>query len=124
MALDKFERANLNRLLKCVAPNQNKIDRIKKKVREDAEKAFATIEELKRQNEGFQELIDELRAKENAPEEDPIDLEPLEGEEEVENKGEEEEGVVFQEDDSDDLIDVFLAEDTTEGEEEDNPFNI
>lgn len=124
MALDKFERANLNRLLKCVAPNQNKIDRIKKKVREDAEKAFATIEELKRQNEGFQELIDELRAKENAPEEDPIDLEPIEVEEEVEDKGEEEEGVVSQEDDSEDLIDAFLAEDTTEGEEEDNPFNI
>lgn len=124
MALDKFERANLNRLLKCVAPNQNKIDRIKKKVREDAEKAFAIIEELKRQNEGFQELIDELRAKENAPEEDPIDLEPLEVEEEVEDKGEEEEGVVSQEDDSEDLNDAFLAEDTTEGEEEDNPFNI
>lgn len=124
MALDKFERANLNRLLKCVTPNQNRIDRIKKKVREDAEKAFATIEELKRQNEGFQELIDELRAKENAPEEDPIDLEPIEVEEEVEDKGEEEEGVIFQEDDSEDLNDTFLAEDTTEGEEEDNPFNI
>lgn len=124
MALDKFERANLNRLLKCVTPNQNRIDRIKKKVREDAEKAFATIEELKRQNEGFQELIDELRAKENAPEEDPIDLEPIEVEEEVEDKGEEGEGVVSQEDDSEDLIDAFLAEDTTEGEEEDNPFNI
>lgn len=124
MALDKFERANLNRLLKCVTPNQNRIDRIKKKVREDAEKAFATIEELKRQNEGFQELIDELRAKENAPEEDPIDLEPIEVEEEIEDKGEEGEGVVSQEDDSEDLIDAFLAEDTTEGEEEDNPFNI
>lgn len=124
MALDKFERANLNRLLKCVTPNQNRIDRIKKKVREDAEKAFATIEELKRQNEGFQELIDELRAKENAPEEDPIDLEPIEVEEEVEDKGEEGEGVVPQEDDFDDLNDAFLAEDTTEGEEEDNPFNI
>ena len=124
MALDKFERANLNRLLKCVTPNQNRIDRIKKKVREDAEKAFATIEELKRQNEGFQELIDELRAKENAPEEDPIDLEPIEVEEEVEDKGEEGEGVVSQEDDFEDLNDAFLAEDTTEGEEEDNPFNI
>jgi hypothetical protein len=124
MALDKFERANLNRLLKCVTPNQNRIDRIKKKVREDAEKAFATIEELKRQNEGFQELIDELRAKENAPEEDPIDLEPIEVEEEVEDKGEEEEWGVSQEDDSEDLNDAFLAEDTAEEEEEDNPFNI
>ena len=124
MALDKFERANLNRLLKCVAPNQNRIDRIKKKVREDAEKAFATIEELKRQNEGFQELIDELRAKEAAPEEDPIDVEPIEVEEEVENKGEEEEWGVSQEDDSEDLNDAFLAEDTAEEEEEDNPFNI
>ena len=124
MALDKFERANLNRLLKCVAPNQNRIDRIKKKVREDAEKAFATIEELKRQNEGFQELIDELRAKEEAPEEDPLDLEPIEVEEEVEDKGEEEEWGVSQEDDSEDLNDAFLAEDTAEEEEEDNPFNI
>lgn len=124
MALDKFERANLNRLLQCVAPNQNRIDRIKKKVREDAEKAFATIEELKRQNEGFQELIDELRAKEEAPEEDPIDLEPIEVGEEVEDKGEEEEWGVSQEDDSEDLNDAFLAEDTTEEEEEDNPFNI
>ena len=124
MALDKFERANLNRLLKCVTPNQNRIDRIKKKVREDAEKAFATIEELKRQNEGFQELIDELRAKEAAPEEDPIDSEPIEVEEEVEDKGEEEEWGVSQEDDSEDLNDVFLAEDTAEEEEEDNPFNI
>lgn len=124
MALDKFERANLNRLLKCVTPNQNRIDRIKKKVREDAEKAFATIEELKRQNEGFQELIDELRAKEEAPEEDPIDLEPIEVEEEVEDKGEEEEWGVSQEDDSEDLNDAFLAEDTAEEEEEDNPFNI
>lgn len=124
MALDKFERANLNRLLKCVTPNQNRIDRIKKKVREDAEKAFATIEELKRQNEGFQELIDELRAKEAAPEEDPIDLEPIEVEEEVEDKGEEEEWGVSQEDDSEDLNDAFLAEDTAEEEEEDNPFNI
>ena len=124
MALDKFERANLNRLLKCVAPNQNRIDRIKKKVREDAEKAFATIEELKRQNEGFQELIDELRAKEAAPEEDPIDLEPIEVEEEVEDKGEEEEWGVSQEDASEDLNDAFLAEDTAEEEEEDNPFNI
>lgn len=123
MALDKFERANLNRLLKCVTPNQNRIDRIKKKVREDAEKAFATIEELKKQNEGFQELIDELRAKEEAPEEDPIDLEPIEVEEEVEDKGEEEEWGVSQEDDSEDLNDAFLAEDTAE-EEEDNPFNI
>lgn len=124
MALDKFERANLNRLLKCVTPNQNRIDRIKKKVREDAEKAFATIEELKRQNEGFQELIDELRAKEEAPEEDPIDLEPIEVEEEVEDKGEEEEWGVSQEDDFEDLNDAFLAEDTAEEEEEDNPFNI
>lgn len=124
MALDKFERANLNRLLKCVTPNQNRIDRIKKKVREDAEKAFATIEELKKQNEGFQELIDELRAKEEAPEEDPIDLEPIEVEEEVEDKGEEEEWGVSQEDDFEDLNDAFLAEDTTEEEEEDNPFNI
>ena len=124
MALDKFERANLNRLLKCVTPNQNRIDRIKKKVREDAEKAFATIEELKRQNEGFQELIDELRAKEAAPEEDPIDSEPIEVEEEVENKGEEEEWGVSQEDDSEDLNDAFLAEDIAEEEEEDNPFNI
>jgi len=124
MALDKFERANLNRLLKCVTPNQNRIDRIKKKVREDAEKAFATIEELKKQNEGFQELIDELRAKEKAPEEAPIDLEPIEVEEEVEDKGEEEEWVVSQEDDSEDLNDAFLAEDAAEEEEEDNPFNI
>ena len=124
MALDKFERANLNRLLKCVTPNQNRIDRIKKKVREDAEKAFATIEELKRQNEGFQELIDELRAKETAPEEDPIDSEPIEVEEEVEDKGEEEGWGVFQEDDSEDLNDAFLSEDTAEEEEEDNPFNI
>lgn len=124
MALDKFERANLNRLLKCVTPNQNRIDRIKKKVREDAEKAFATIEDLKKQNEGFQELIDELRAKEEAPEEDPIDLEPIEVEEEVEDKGEEEEWGVSQEDDSEDLNDAFLAEDTAEEEEEDNPFNI
>lgn len=124
MALDKFERANLNRLLKCVTPNQNRIDRIKKKVREDAEKAFATIEELKKQNEGFQKLIDELRAKEAAPEEDPIDSEPIEVEEEVEDKGKEEEWGVSQEDDSEDLNDVFLAEDTAEEEEEDNPFNI
>lgn len=124
MALDKFERANLNRLLKCVTPNQNRIDRIKKKVREDAEKAFATIEELKKQNEGFQELIDELRAKEEAPEEVPIDSEPVEVEEEVEDKGEEEEEVDFQEDDFEDLNDAFLAEDTAEEEEEDNPFNI
>lgn len=124
MALDKFERANLNRLLKCVTPNQNRIDRIKKKVREDAEKAFATIEELKRQNEGFQELIDELRAKEAAPEEDPIDSEPIEVEEEVEDKGEEEEWGVSQEDDSEDLNDAFLAEAPEEEEEEDNPFNI
>ena len=124
MALDKFERANLNRLLKCVTPNQNRIDRIKKKVREDAEKAFATIEELKKQNEGFQKLIDELRAKEAAPEEDPIDSEPIEVEEEVEDKGKEEEWGVSQEDDSEDLNDAFLAEDTAEEEEEDNPFNI
>ena len=124
MALDKFERANLNRLLKCVTPNQNRIDRIKKKVREDAEKAFATIEELKRQNEGFQELIDELRAKEAAPEEDPIDSEPIEVEEKVEDKEEEEEWVVSQEDDSKDPNDEFLAEAPEEEEEEDNPFNI
>ena len=124
MALDKFERANLNRLLKCVTPNQNRIDRIKKKVREDAEKAFATIEELKKQNEGFQKLIDELRAKEATPEEAPIDSEPIEVEEEVEDKGEEEEWGVSQEDDSEDLNDAFLAEDTAEEEEEDNPFNI
>ncbi len=124
MALDKFERANLNRLLKCVTPNQNRIDRIKKKVREDAEKAFATIEELKRQNEGFQKLIDELRAKEAAPEEDPIDSEPIEVEEEIEDKGEEEEWGGSQEDNSKDLNDEFLTGDTAEEEEEDNPFNI
>lgn len=81
MALDKFERANLKRLLQCVAPNQKRIDRIKKKIRDDAKKASETIEELERQNAGFMVLIEELQekdAQEDEPEEEDTIKEDLE----------------------------------------------
>lgn len=63
MALDKFDKANLNRLKACVRPNQNKIDKIKARVKKLTEEALIQVRELEEQNADFNKLIAEIEAK-------------------------------------------------------------
>lgn len=80
MALTSLERANLKRLQACVAPNERKINSIKERLRKAAEKAQAEIKALQEANESYTVLINDLLAKEAAPEEEEevtVDLEPV-----------------------------------------------
>lgn len=65
MALDKFEQANLKRLEACVRPNEKRINTLKEKLRKQTEETILKIQELEKANEGFNELIAELKAKES-----------------------------------------------------------
>ena len=65
MALDKFEQANLKRLEACVRPNERKINTLKEKLKKQTEETILKIQELEKANEGFYELIAELKAKES-----------------------------------------------------------
>lgn len=65
MALDKFEQANLKRLEACVRPNEKKINMLKDRLRKQTEETILKIQELEKANEGFNELIAELKAKES-----------------------------------------------------------
>ncbi len=65
MALDKFEQANLKRLEACVRPNERKINTLKERLKKQTEETILKIQELEKANEGFYELIAELKAKES-----------------------------------------------------------
>lgn len=65
MALDKFEQANLKRLEACVRPNEKRINTLKEKLKKQTEETVLKIQELEKANEGFNELIAELKAKES-----------------------------------------------------------
>lgn len=65
MALDKFEQANLKRLEACVKPNERKINTLKERLKKQTEETILKIQELEKANEGFNELIAELKAKES-----------------------------------------------------------
>ena len=105
MGLDRFERANLNRLLACVAPIQNRIDRIKSKVKNEVEKAANQVHELEKQIEDYKALMQPLLDKDRAasePEEEavsenafvedgPIEFEVGEGDIDIDNEEEFEE---------------------------------
>ena len=65
MALDKFEQANLKRLEACVKPNERRINTLKEKLKKQTEETILKIQELEKANEGFNELIAELKAKES-----------------------------------------------------------
>ena len=65
MALDKFEQANLKRLEACVKPNERRINTLKERLRKQTEETILKIQELEKANEGFNELIEELKAKES-----------------------------------------------------------
>ena len=69
MALDKFEQANLKRLEACVKPNERRINTLKEKLKKQTEETILKIQELEKANEGFNELIAELKAKESEIEE-------------------------------------------------------
>lgn len=64
MALDKFEQANLKRLEACVRPNEKRINTLKERLKKQTEETILKIQELEKANEGFNELIAELKAKE------------------------------------------------------------
>ncbi len=64
MALDKFEQANLKRLEACVRPNEKRINTLKERLKKQTEETVLKIRELEKANEGFNELIAELKAKE------------------------------------------------------------
>lgn len=64
MALDKFEQANLKRLEACVRPNEKRINTLKERLKKQTEETVLKIQELEKANEGFNELIAELKAKE------------------------------------------------------------
>ena len=70
MALDKFEQANLKRLEACVRPNEKRINTLKERLRKQTEETILKIQELEKANEGFNELIAELKAKEAETEEE------------------------------------------------------
>ena len=84
MALDKFEQANLKRLEACVKPNERRINTLKEKLKKQTEETILKIQELEKANEGFNELIAELKAKESE----------IEGEEGEESSMDSEEDVV------------------------------
>lgn len=65
MALDKFEQANLKRLEACVRPNERRINTLKERLKKQTEETILKIQELEKANEGFNELIAELKAKES-----------------------------------------------------------
>lgn len=69
MALDRLERASLNRLYKNVAPIQNKIDRIKENLQKQMIKAKLEIDDLENQKALYQPMIDTLEAKDAETEE-------------------------------------------------------
>lgn len=81
MALDKFEQANLKRLEACVKPNEKKINTLKEKLKKQTEETILKIKELEKANEGFYELIAELKAKEAETEEEVGEESPIVSEE-------------------------------------------
>ncbi len=81
MALDKFEQANLKRLEACVKPNEKKINTLKEKLKKQTEETILKIKELEKANEGFYELIAELKAKEAETEEEVEEESPIVSEE-------------------------------------------
>lgn len=81
MALDKFEQANLKRLEACVRPNEKKIKMLKEKLKKQTEETILKIQELEKANEGFYELIAELKAKEAETEEEVGEESPVVSEE-------------------------------------------
>lgn len=81
MALDKFEQANLKRLEACVKPNEKKINTLKEKLKKQTEETILKIKELEKANEGFYELIAELKAKEAETEEEVGEESPVISEE-------------------------------------------
>lgn len=81
MALDKFEQANLKRLEACVKPNERKINTLKERLKKQTEETILKIQELEKANEGFNELIAELKAKESEIEEEVGEESPIDSEE-------------------------------------------
>ena len=81
MALDKFEQANLKRLEACVKPNERRINTLKEKLKKQTEETILKIQELEKANEGFNELIAELKAKESEIEEEVGEESPIISEE-------------------------------------------
>lgn len=81
MALDKFEQANLKRLEACVRPNEKRINTLKEKLRKQTEETILKIQELEKANEGFNELIAELKAKESEIEREVGEESPIISEE-------------------------------------------
>lgn len=81
MALDKFEQANLKRLEACVRPNERKINTLKERLKKQTEETILKIQELEKANEGFYELIAELKAKESEIEEEVGEESPIVSEE-------------------------------------------
>lgn len=63
MALDRLERASLNRLYKNIAPIDNKIARIKETLQKQIDKANTDIKDLENQKALYQPMIDVLEAK-------------------------------------------------------------
>lgn len=92
MALSRNERANLNRLKACVTPTQRKIDKIKQKLDEYVTKAVTEIKELESQISSYNELIEELIAKDTETESVEVDVEK-----EIETILEETEDTYFEE---------------------------
>ena len=64
MALEKFEQASLTRLEACVRPNEKRSNTLKERLKKHTEETILKIQELEKANEGFNELIAELKAKE------------------------------------------------------------
>lgn len=81
MALDKFEQANLKRLEACVRPNEKRINTLKKRLKKQTEETILKIQELEKANEGFNELIAELKAKESEIVEEVEEESPIVSEE-------------------------------------------
>lgn len=81
MALDKFEQANLKRLEACVRPNEKRINTLKERLKKQTEETVLKIQELEKANEGFNELIAELKAKESEIEEEVGEESPIVSEE-------------------------------------------
>ena len=81
MALDKFEQTNLKRLEACVRPNEKRINTLKERLKKQTEETILKIQELEKANEGFNELIAELKAKESEIVEEVVEESPLVSEE-------------------------------------------
>jgi len=62
--LTRFEVANRKRLQNCIAPNENRINRLKERLKSTVEAITTEINQIEEQVAGYRALIAELDAKE------------------------------------------------------------